>query len=52
MEGSKWNAKSLSIGKAPGYWHVYSFGEDQSGEIYVLTRLLGEETGAIYKIVP
>ncbi len=51
-EGSKWNAKYLSIGKAPGYWHVYSFGEDQSGEVYVLTRLLAEEKGAIYKIVP
>ena len=48
----KWTREKLSIGKDAGYWHVYSFGEDLSGELYVLTVLLDSNKGAIYKLVP
>lgn len=50
--GKKWTREKLSISRDPGYWHVYSFGQDVSGEIYVLTQLLEKGTGAVYKIVP
>jgi len=40
------------ISKDPGFWQIYSFGEDQSGEIYVLANLLDGDKGAVYKIVP
>lgn len=49
---NKWTREKLSIGKDAGYWHVYSFGEDLSGELYVLTELLEENKGALYKLVP
>ncbi|MCF2446549.1 PQQ-dependent sugar dehydrogenase [Dyadobacter sp. CY345] len=49
---NKWTREKLSIGKDAGYWHVYSFGEDMSGELYVLTELLEENKGALYKLVP
>jgi len=48
----KWTREKLSIGKDAGYWHVYSFGEDLSGELYVLTVLLDSNKGALYKLVP
>lgn len=49
---NKWTREKLSIGKDAGYWHVYSFGEDLTGELYVLTVLLEENKGALYKLVP
>ncbi|RYZ45701.1 MAG: glucose dehydrogenase, partial [Sphingobacteriales bacterium] len=47
-----WNREKLLISKDPGFWQIYSFGEDQSGEIYVLANLLDGDKGAVYKIVP
>ena len=49
---NKWTRNKLSIGRDAGYWHVYSFGEDLSGEIYVLTVILENTKGSLYKIVP
>lgn len=51
-EQNKWKRSTLSIGKEPGYWHVYSFGEDLTGELYVLTVTLENSKGVLYKIVP
>lgn len=51
QSGNKWTRTKLGISRDPGYWHVYSFGEDVSGEIYVLTQLLQEGKGAVYKFV-
>jgi len=48
----KWTREKLSITKDAGYWHVYSFGEDLTGELYVLTVLLDENKGALYKLIP
>ena len=51
--GSKsWNRQKLPISRDAGYWHVYSFGEDKMGELYMLTVLLDSGKGALYKIVP
>ena len=50
--GKTWTREKLSISKETGYWHVYSFGEDSAGELYVLTVLLDGNKGALYKIVP
>ncbi len=51
--GSKtWTREKLPISRDAGYWHVYSFGEDKAGELYVLTVLLDSGKGALYKIVP
>jgi glucose/arabinose dehydrogenase len=47
-----WKREKLSISRDPGYWHVYSFGEDAPGELYILTRLLEQEKGAVYKLIP
>ncbi|SDG60489.1 Glucose/arabinose dehydrogenase, beta-propeller fold [Dyadobacter soli] len=47
-----WNRKKLPISREVGYWHVYSFGEDQHGELYMLTVHLESGKGAVYKIVP
>ncbi|MXV16813.1 PQQ-dependent sugar dehydrogenase [Hufsiella ginkgonis] len=47
----RWNREKLSISHAAGYWHIYSFGEDRSGEIYLLTMMLETNKGALYKIV-
>lgn len=46
-----WKREKLSISKDPGYWQIYSFGEDQSGEIYLLANLLDGDKGAVYKLV-
>lgn len=46
-----WKREKLSISKEPGYWQIYSFGEDQSGEIYLLANLLDGDKGAVYKLV-
>ncbi|GGB83911.1 PQQ-dependent sugar dehydrogenase [Dyadobacter sediminis] len=51
QSGNKWTRTKLSVSRDPGYWHVYSFGEDVSGEMYVLTQLLQEGKGAVYKFV-
>lgn len=50
-DDGKWTNEKMAISQDAGYWHVYSFGEDLSGELYVLVRLLGEGKGAIYKLV-
>ncbi|ATP56534.1 glucose dehydrogenase [Pedobacter ginsengisoli] len=47
-----WKREKLSISREPGYLQIYSFGEDQYGEVYMLVNLIEEEKGAIYKIVP
>ena len=47
-----WKREKLAISKDPGYWQIYSFGEDQEGEIYVLANLLEGDKGAVYKLVP
>ena len=47
-----WTRSPMSIGKEAGYWHIYSFGEDLSGEVYMLTMLLETGKGALYKLVP
>ena len=50
--GKTWTREKLPISKETGYWHIYSFGEDKSGELYVLTVLLDSGKGALYQIVP
>ena len=50
--GNKWAKTKMSIARQAGYWQVYSFGEDLSGELYVLTVLLDSDKGAVYKMVP
>src|SRR5205085_3281269 len=45
-----WTREKLPISRDAGYWHVYSFGEDKAGEIYVLTVLLDSGKGALYKL--
>lgn len=49
---NKWTRNTMSISKEAGQWHVYSFGQDLSGEIYVLSVLLESSKGALYKLVP
>lgn len=46
-----WTKEKLSISRDPGYWQIYSFGEDQAGELYVLAVLMESAKGALYKIV-
>jgi len=46
-----WQKEKLTISKEPGYWQIYSFGQDQDGELYVLAHLLESEKGAVYKLV-
>ncbi|WP_025763369.1 PQQ-dependent sugar dehydrogenase [Dyadobacter tibetensis] len=48
----KWTSEKMEISKSTGYWHVYSFGEDLDGELYVLVRILGDAKGAVYKLIP
>ncbi len=50
--GKQWRRESLSISRPAGYWQVYSFGEDQAGELYILAVLLDSDKGALFKIVP
>lgn len=47
-----WESQKLPISREAGSWHIYSFGEDQEGELYMLTVDLESSKGAIYKIVP
>nr|WP_294869783.1 PQQ-dependent sugar dehydrogenase [uncultured Pedobacter sp.] len=49
---NKWVRTKMSISRDPGYWHIYSFGEDLKGDIYMLTVLLESEKGVLYKMVP
>ena len=49
---NKWTRTKMSISQDPGHWHIYSFGEDLKGEIYMLTILLESEKGVLYKMVP
>jgi len=51
-KGEQWDREKLSISQAAGYWQVYSFGEDQSGELYILAVLIDSGKGAVFKIVP
>jgi glucose/arabinose dehydrogenase len=46
-----WEREKLSISHPAGYWQVYSFGEDQAGELYILAVMLDSNKGALYKIV-
>jgi len=48
----QWSREKLPISKSPGYWQIYSFGEDQSGELYILAVLLDGNKGAVLKLVP
>lgn len=48
---SQWRRQKATISRNAGYWHIYSFGEDQSGELYLLTMLLGGDKGALFKLV-
>ncbi len=47
-----WTRQKLPISRDAGYWHIYSFGQDNAGELYVLTILLDSGKGALYKMVP
>ena len=51
-DGKQWSREKLPISRDAGYWHVYSFGEDKTGEIYMLTVPLDSGKGALYKLVP
>jgi glucose/arabinose dehydrogenase len=51
-KGKQWTREKLAISQAAGYWQVYSFGEDQSGELYILAVLIDSGKGAVFKIVP
>ncbi|WP_285058673.1 PQQ-dependent sugar dehydrogenase [Pedobacter ginsengisoli] len=46
-----WSKEKLSISRDPGSWQIYSFGEDQAGELYILSVLMESGKGALYKIV-
>lgn len=46
-----WVKEKLPVSREPGYWQIYSFGEDQAGELYVLAVLMESGKGALYKIV-
>ena len=50
--GTSWTRQKLPISRDIGYWHVYSFGEDKAGELYILTVQLDNSKGSLYKIVP
>lgn len=47
----QWLREKLSISKDAGYWQITSFGEDQAGELYLITAMLESGKGALYKIV-
>ena len=49
---TKWMRKKMAISKDPGYWQVYSFGEDLTGELYILAVLMDGSKGAVYKLIP
>lgn len=49
-KNGKWDREKLNISQDAGYWHIYSFGEDSKGEIYLLTVVLDGEKGVLYKI--
>ena len=51
-DDNKWTRNKMSLSRDAGYWHIYSFGEDLAGEIYMLTVLLDGGKGALYKLVP
>jgi glucose/arabinose dehydrogenase len=51
-KGDQWEREKLTISKEAGYWQVYSFGEDQAGELYILAHLIESDKGAVFKIVP
>jgi hypothetical protein len=48
---AQWTREKLSISKDAGYWQITSFGEDQAGELYLMTAMLESGKGAVYKIV-
>ena len=47
----QWEREKLSISPKTGFWQVYSFGEDEAGEIYLLTLMIDSGKGALYKLV-
>lgn len=46
-----WDRQKLPISRNPGYWQVYSFGEDSAGELYILAMLIQSDKGALFKLV-
>lgn len=50
-QGEKWSRGPLTLAGKPGQWQVYSFGEDEAGELYVLAQLTDENKGAVYRVV-
>ncbi|MDH4460081.1 MAG: PQQ-dependent sugar dehydrogenase [Flectobacillus sp.] len=46
----QWNTEKLSISEYAGTMHIYSFGEDLAGEIYMLTVNLDTKKGVLYKL--
>lgn len=56
--GNKWTMKYLPVASHPNYKigeYLYAFGEDDQGELYVLTNhrnSLVDRTGAVWKLVP
>ncbi len=49
--GEKWARGPLTLAGKPGQWQVYSFGEDEAGELYVLAQLTDANKGAVYRVV-
>lgn len=52
VKNASWIRSKLAISKDPGFWHVYSFGEDLAGELYILTVSLKDAKGIVYKMIP
>jgi glucose/arabinose dehydrogenase len=49
---AQWTREKLAVSQSAGYWQVYSFGEDPSGELYILAVLIESGKGALFKLVP
>lgn len=46
----KWTRGPLKFANQPEQWQIYSFGEDNRGELYVLAVLPGDK-GMVYRVV-
>jgi glucose/arabinose dehydrogenase len=46
----KWTRGPLTLAGKPNVWQVYSFGEDEAGELYVLAQLTDANKGAVYRV--
>lgn len=50
--GNKWINSDLGVSNKPnGNMQIYSWGEDEAGELYVLVNFSGGGNGAVYKLV-